>query len=39
MAGREHILREIEAPSPPWCDEYLRHRRQEMIKEMNKSPQ
>ena len=35
-AERERALRRIEALSPPCRDEYLRHRRQEIIKEISK---
>jgi hypothetical protein len=35
-AERERTLRQIEALSPPCRDEYLRHRRQEIIREMSK---
>jgi hypothetical protein len=36
MAERERTLRQIEALSPPCREDYLRHRRQEIIKQMNK---
>jgi hypothetical protein len=36
MAMRERTLRRIKALSQPCGDEYLRHRRDEIIKEMNK---
>jgi hypothetical protein len=36
MAERERNLRRIEALSQPCRDEYLRHRRGEIIKQMNK---
>jgi hypothetical protein len=36
VAERERTLRRIEALSQPCRDEYLRHRRNELIKQMNK---
>jgi hypothetical protein len=35
-AERERTLRRIEVLSPPCREEYLRHRREEIIKEMSK---
>ena len=37
VAERERALRRIEALSPPCRDEYLRHRRQEIIAGLDKS--
>jgi hypothetical protein len=37
MAERDRILRQIERLSPPCRDEYLRHRREEIIKLLNKT--
>jgi hypothetical protein len=35
-AERDRMLRQIECIVPPCRDDYPRHRRQEIIKEMNK---